>query len=85
MQALDYQRLVLKVILVKARLLMVAVYFWHLSRFVAVPDISEYLLKTGLIGKLFLLSFVLDISDAVGVGSAGEGVINVIHIYKVSV
>ena len=64
---------------------MVAVYFWHLSRFVAVPDISEYLLKTGLIGKLSLLSFVLDISDAVGVGSAGEGVINVIHIYKVSV
>ena len=80
----DYQGLIL-VVRVIARLFVVAVYLGHLSRLIAVPDVSEYLLKASLVGKLFLLSFVFDISDAVGVGSAGEGVIIDIHIYKVAV
>ena len=69
---------------VVARLFMVAVYLGHLGRLIAVPDVSKYLLKTSLVGKLFLLSFVLDISDAEGVGSAGEGVISSIHIYNIA-
>ena len=50
----------------------VAVYLGHLGGFVAVPDIFENLLKTGKASKLFLLSLVFDIGDAVGVSSAGE-------------
>ena len=95
-QVPDNQRLRLEVVLVVVSvievfvgivpaLFVVAVNLGHLSRFFAVPDIFENFLKTGLISKLFLLSFVLDIGDAIGVGSAGEGVINIIHIYKVAV
>ena len=51
---------------------MVAVYFWHLSGLIAISDISKYFLKTSKAGKLLLLSFKLDISNAVGVSEAGE-------------
>jgi hypothetical protein len=51
---------------------MVAVNLGHLGGLVAVTDISEYFLKASKTGKLFLPSFKLDISDAVGVGEAGE-------------
>ena len=68
-----------------ARLFMVAMHFGHLGRLVAIPDVFEDFLKTSKVGKLFLLSFVLDISDAKGVGGAGEGVISSIHIYNIAV
>jgi uncharacterized membrane protein YwaF len=64
--------IVIVLVSVEARLFMVAVYFWHFGSLVAIPDISEYFVKTSKTGKLFLLSFKLDISDAVGMGEAGE-------------
>ena len=51
---------------------MIAMNLGHLGGFVAVPDIFENLLETGKASKLFLLSLVFDIGDAVGVSSAGE-------------
>jgi hypothetical protein len=64
--------IIIILIWIKTRLLVIAVYFWHLSGLVTTPDISEYFLKASKASELFLLSFKLDISDAVDVGEAGE-------------
>ena len=69
---------------------MVAMHLGHLGRFVTGRSLSKrtnrplYEFETSKLFKLFLASFKLDISDAEGVGSTGEGVISDIHIYNLA-
>ena len=74
----------------EAWLFMVAVYFRHLGWLVAGCSLSKRTnrsldsFEASKLLELFLASFKLDISDAEGVGSAGEGVISNIHIYNLT-
>ena len=77
--------------MLEAWFLMVAMYLRHLGRFVAGRSFSKrtnrslYEFEASKLFKLFLASFKLDISDAEGVGSTGEGVISDIHTYNLAV
>ena len=85
----DYQGFIL-VVWVVAWLFVVAMYFGHLGWLVIDCSLSKRTnrplqrFEASKLLELLLASFKLDISDAEGVGSAGEGVISSIHIYNIA-
>ena len=69
---------------------MVTMNLGHLGRFIigsCLPkrtNRSLYEFEPSKLFKLFLAGFKFDIGDAVGVSEAGEGIISIIHTYKVA-